>query len=74
MPYSAQQGYDFIFSGFAGFQDTELKKEAVFPHLKYIVAMSNYMIWNNRKYTFKNSSKNRVMTRKKKKKFKLELA
>jgi len=74
MPYSAQQGYDFIFSGFAGFHDTELKKEAVFPHLKDIVAMSKYMVWNNRKYTFKNSSKKRLMTRKKKKKFKLELA
>ena len=74
MPYSAQQGYDFIFSGFAGFHDTELKKEAVFPHLKDIVAMSKYVVWNNRKYTFKNSSKKRLMTRKKKKKFKLELA
>ena len=74
MPYSAQQGYDFIFSGFAGFYDTELKKEAVFPHLKDIVAMSNYMVWNNRKYTFKNSSKKRSMTRKKKKKLKMELA
>jgi len=69
MPYSAQQGYDFIYSGFAGFYDTELKKEAVFPHLKDIVAMSKYMIWNNRKYTFKKVSKTQTMTRKKKKKY-----
>jgi len=71
MPYNAREGYEGIYSGFAGFHDTELKKEAVFPHLKDIVAMSKYMIWNNRKYTFKNSSRKRSMTRKKKKKLKM---
>jgi hypothetical protein len=59
---------------FAGFYDSELKKDAVFPYLKDIIAMSNYMVWNNRKYTFKNSSKKGLMTRKKKKKMKMELA
>ena len=73
-PYSGNRGYEGVFPGFAGFHDTELKKEAVFPNLKDIVAMSKYMIWNNRKYTFKNSSKKRSITRKKKKKMKMEMA
>ena len=71
MPYYAREGYKGVFSGFAGFHDTELNKEAVFPHLKDIVTMSKYMIWNNRKYTFKNSSKKRSMTKKKKNKLKM---
>jgi len=67
MPYSTQAGYDSIFPGFAGFYDIELKKEAVFPHVKDIVTMSNYMVWNNRTYTFKQTTKKRTITRKKKK-------
>jgi hypothetical protein len=72
-PYSGNREYKGVFPGFAGFHDTELKKEAVFPHLKDIIAMSNYIVWNTRKYTFKNSSRKRSMTKKKKKKLKIKL-
>ena len=56
---------------FAGFYDAELKKEALFPHLKDILVMSKYMIWNNRIYTFKKSSKKQSITRKKTNKLKM---
>ena len=53
---------------FAGFHDIDLKKEAIFPHLKDIMTLRKYMIWNTRVYSFKNKKRSacKLKTQKKK--------
>lgn len=55
-------------SVFAGFKDTELKKEAIFPHLKDIMTLGKYMIWNERIYSFKNKKRSTCKSKTQKKK------
>ena len=55
-------------SVFAGFKDTELKKEAIFPHLKDIMTLGKYMIWNERIYSFKNKKRSACTSKTQKKK------
>jgi hypothetical protein len=55
-------------SVFAGFKDTELKKDAIFPQLKDIMTLSKYMIWNERIYSFKHKKRSACKSKTQKKK------
>jgi hypothetical protein len=49
--------FPIIQGSFAGFYDTESKKETMFPHAKDIITMNKYMIGNTRKYSFTRKKK-----------------
>jgi len=68
IPIYAQSGWHYHYPAFAGFHDTELKKDAIFPHLKDIMTLGKYMIWNNRTYTFKNKKRSACKSKTQKKK------
>lgn len=55
-------------SVFAGFHDTELKKDAIFPQLKDIMTLWKYMIWNTRVYSFKHKKRSACKSKTQKKK------
>jgi hypothetical protein len=68
MPLYAPPGWQNDFPGFAGFHDTELKKEAIFPHLKDIMTLGKYITWNTRTYSFKNKKRSACKSKTQKKK------
>ena len=51
--------FPIIQKSFAGFYDTDSKKETMFPHAKDIITMNKYMSGITRKYSFTRKRKHR---------------
>jgi len=68
IPLYAVSEWNNYSPGFAGFHDTDLKKEAIFPHLKDIMTLGKYITWNTRIYSFKNKKRSACKSKTQKKK------